>query len=117
MLNPVADFATSFRIGRREVGPDAPCLVIAEAGVSHFGDMALARDLVDLAADAGADAFKTQVFDVERLIARRADDWRQRLRPRNLTLEQCEELPARWAGRTIRPTRWPCTRLSREAQG
>src|SRR5688500_14156134 len=89
------DFAKSFRIGRREVGPGAPCLIIAEAGVSHFGDMGLARDLVDLAADAGADAFKTQVFDVERLIARRADDWRERLRARNLTLDECGELQGR----------------------
>lgn len=101
MLNPVADFATSFRIGAREVGPGAPCLIIAEAGVSHFGDMGLARDLVDLAADAGADVFKTQVFDVERLIARRANDWRERLRPRNLTLDQCEELRERCVSRGL----------------
>src|SRR5688572_7802725 len=101
MLNPVTDFAPSFRIGRREIGPAAPCLIIAEAGVSHFGDIGLARELVDLAADAGADAFKTQIFDVEHLIARRADDWRQRLRPRNLTLEQCEELRERCFSRGL----------------
>ncbi len=99
MLNQAANFAASFRIGGREVGPGAACLIIAEAGVSHFGDMGLARELVDLAADAGADAFKTQVFDVDLLIARRADDWRQRLRPRNLTLEQCEELRDRCVSR------------------
>jgi N-acetylneuraminate synthase/N,N'-diacetyllegionaminate synthase len=63
--------------------------------------MGLAGDLVDLAADAGADAFKTQVFDVDRLIARRADDWRERLRPRNLTLEQCEELQERCLSRGL----------------
>jgi len=97
----VTSFATSFRIGGCNVGPEAPCLIIAEGGVSHFGDMALARELVDLAADAGADAFKTQIFDVDRLIAHRADEWRQRLRPRNLTFEQCEELQERCRSRGL----------------
>ena len=56
-------FASSFSIAEREVGEGAPCLVIAEAGVGHFGDMVLARELVDLAAESGADVFKTQFFD------------------------------------------------------
>lgn len=88
-------FDRHFSIGPRQVGGGAPALLIAEAGVNHFGDMGLARDLVDLAADGGADVFKTQVFDVERLIASRAADWRERLRPRSLTLDQCVELAER----------------------
>ena len=97
----IADFPPDFPIGGRRVGAGAPCLFIAEAGVGHFGDMGLARDLVDLAADAGADVFKTQFFDVEALIARRAGDWRDRLRPRNLTLEQALELKARCDSRGL----------------
>jgi N-acetylneuraminate synthase/N,N'-diacetyllegionaminate synthase len=89
------DFAESFFTGGRRVGGGAPVLVIAEAGVAHFGDMDLARQLVDLAADAGADVFKTQVFDVDRLIASEMPEWRDRLRPRNLTLPQFQELKAR----------------------
>jgi N,N'-diacetyllegionaminate synthase len=88
-------FEPSFHIGDRRVGAGAPVFVIAEAGVAHFGDMALAEQLVDLAIAAGADAFKTQFFDVDALIARRAADWRDRLRPRNLTLDQARELKAR----------------------
>ena len=83
---------SSFRIGNRLVGGDAPCLVIAEAGVSHFGDMGLARALVDLAIEAKADIFKTQFFDVDVMIAKRTPEWRDRLRPRNLTLDQFFEL-------------------------
>ena len=94
-------FQTTFRIGDRLVGGNAACLVIAEAGVAHFGDMALARELVDLAADAGADVFKTQFFDVEALIAARAPDWRERLRPRNLTLDQAHELKRRCEARGL----------------
>jgi N-acetylneuraminate synthase/N,N'-diacetyllegionaminate synthase len=88
-------FRRTFAIGGRPVGDGAPVFVIAEAGVAHFGDMKLARQLVDLAASAGADAFKTQFFDVDVLIARRAGDWRERLRPRNLTLAQAREVK-RW---------------------
>ena len=69
-----------------------PVFIIAEAGLSHFGDMNLARQLVELAANSGADAFKTQIFDVEALIASSATEWRDRLRPRNLTFQQAREL-------------------------
>lgn len=42
-------------------------LIIAEAGVNHNGDMALARQLVDIAAEAGADLVKFQTFRADRL--------------------------------------------------
>lgn len=84
----------AFRIGIREVGGDAPLLFIAEAGVSHFGDMKLALELVHMAAEAKADVFKTQFYDVDAMIASRASDWKERLRPRNLTLDQFAELKA-----------------------
>lgn len=97
----MTSFDAAFSIRGRRVGGGAPCLLIAEAGVSHFGDMGLARELVDLAADAGADVFKTQFFDVEALIAGRAAEWRERLRPRNLTLDQALELKARCESRGL----------------
>jgi N-acetylneuraminate synthase/N,N'-diacetyllegionaminate synthase len=91
----VRRFQPTFQIGSRSVGEGRPVFVIAEAGVSHFGDMDLARKLVDLAASAKADAFKTQLFDVEALISKHAPEWRDRLRPRNLTLTQALELKQR----------------------
>jgi len=42
-------------------------LIIAEAGVNHNGDLDLARQLVDIAADAGADLVKFQTFRADSL--------------------------------------------------
>lgn len=54
-------------IGRARIGTGHPCFIIAEAGVNHDGDIALAHRLVDVAADAGADAVKFQTFDADTL--------------------------------------------------
>ncbi len=43
-------------------------LIIAEAGVNHNGDLALARQLIDIAAEAGADVVKFQTFSADRLV-------------------------------------------------
>lgn len=50
----------SVTIGTKEIGPGHPCFVIAEAGINHNGDRVLAAELVDAAAEAGADAIKFQ---------------------------------------------------------
>jgi N-acetylneuraminate synthase len=47
-------------IGSRVVGGGRPAYVIAEIGLNHNGDVDLAKRLIDVAADAGADAVKFQ---------------------------------------------------------
>lgn len=47
-------------IGNRVVGGGRPAYVIAEIGLNHNGDVDLAKRLIDVAADAGADAVKFQ---------------------------------------------------------
>lgn len=77
-------FNTHFFIGQRRVGPGEPVLIIAEAGVNHFGDPDKAMALVDLAADSGADVFKTQAFSTEALVSGALPEWRERLRPKEV---------------------------------
>jgi N,N'-diacetyllegionaminate synthase len=47
--------------------------IIAEAGVNHNGDIHLAKQLIDAAKDAGADAVKFQTFKAEKTISRFAE--------------------------------------------
>jgi N-acetylneuraminate synthase/N,N'-diacetyllegionaminate synthase len=58
----------SIEIGGRRIAEDAPCYVIAEIGVNHNGDLALAHRLIDAAAEAGADAVKFQTYLTDELV-------------------------------------------------
>ncbi len=57
----------SFDIDSRAVGPNEPTYIIAEAGSNHNGELETAKELIDVAADAGADAVKFQTFRAEDL--------------------------------------------------
>jgi sialic acid synthase len=59
---------TTIEIAGRQVGEGQPCYIIAEAGVNHNGDPALAKKLIDIAADAGADAVKFQKRTVQDIL-------------------------------------------------
>jgi sialic acid synthase SpsE len=63
-----------FRIGDRLVGPGHPCYVIAEAGSNHNRDLPTALRLIEVAAEAGADAVKFQTYTAEGLYSRRTPD-------------------------------------------
>lgn len=46
--------------------------IIAEAGVNHNGSIELAKELIDVASDSGADAVKFQTFKTENLVSKNA---------------------------------------------
>ncbi|MGO3555439.1 MAG: N-acetylneuraminate synthase family protein, partial [Microbacterium gubbeenense] len=50
----------SVTIGSSRIGGGAPAFVIAEIGLNHNGSVEIAKQLIDVAADAGADAVKFQ---------------------------------------------------------
>ena len=64
--------AGPFTVAGRTIAPGQPVFVIAEAGVNHNGDPAMAKALIDAAADAGADAVKFQTFRTSALTSRTA---------------------------------------------
>lgn len=53
------------KIANREIGPAHPPLVIAEIGINHGGDLAVAKEMVRLAAGAGCEMVKHQTHIVE----------------------------------------------------
>jgi sialic acid synthase SpsE len=63
-----------FLIGTHPVGPGHPCYVIAEAGSNHNRDLVTAMRLIEVAAQAGADAVKFQTYTAEGLYSRRTPD-------------------------------------------
>jgi len=56
----------------RTIGEGSPVFIIAEAGVNHDGSLNKALQLVDAAADAGADAVKFQMFRAADLVSAQA---------------------------------------------
>ncbi|MEE9324791.1 MAG: N-acetylneuraminate synthase family protein, partial [Dehalococcoidia bacterium] len=57
----------TIQVGNRLVGEGQSCFIVAEAGVNHNGDVALARKLIDVAVEAGADAVKFQKRSIEEI--------------------------------------------------
>jgi N,N'-diacetyllegionaminate synthase len=88
--------------------------IIAEAGVNHNGDIEIAKQLIDAAADAGADVVKFQTFKADRQVTRdakkadyqnqttdRKESQHEMLRRLELSTEMHHELIAHCAIRNI----------------
>ncbi len=64
----------SMELEERLISEDAPCFLIAEIGNNHQGDLSLAYQLIDEAADAGADCAKFQMRDMKSLYRNAGDN-------------------------------------------
>lgn len=60
-----------------EVGPGKPVYIIAEAGINHSGQLALAEELVRAASEAGADCIKFQKRNPEKAVPEKMRDVRK----------------------------------------
>ena len=60
------------KINNKNIGDDNPVFFIAEAGVNHNGSLEVAKKLIDMAKDAGADAVKFQTFRADNIITVKA---------------------------------------------
>ena len=61
------------KIGNKVIGESEPCFIIAEAGSNHDGKLEQAKQLIDIAAFAGADAIKFQSFQADKIAAKTKD--------------------------------------------
>lgn len=61
-------FNKTLKVYNKEISLLSPTFIIAEAGVNHDGDIRIAKQLIDLAVNAKADAVKFQTFKTEHLI-------------------------------------------------
>ncbi|MBT0044277.1 N-acetylneuraminate synthase family protein [Vibrio alginolyticus] len=61
-------------IGNCKIGDKEPSFIIAEIGNNHNGSLKLAKELVDLAIDAGADCVKFQMRDMATMYNNEGDD-------------------------------------------
>lgn len=86
------EFPSHININGRLIGPGEPCYIIAEGGVSHFGQIAKAFQLIDMTIEAGADVFKTQHYKTDTLVGPSAPDWRNRLRSKELPDEAIAQM-------------------------
>ena len=55
-------------IDKKKINKNSPTYIIAEAGVNHNGSLIKAKKLIDVAANAKADAVKFQTFKTENII-------------------------------------------------
>jgi N,N'-diacetyllegionaminate synthase len=67
-------------------------LIIAEAGVNHNGDINLAKELINIAADAGADIVKFQTFKADSLASKKAKKARYQIENTSKNESQVEML-------------------------
>jgi len=59
------------KIGPRLVGDGESCFIVAEAGANHNRDLGMGKELIDVAAEAGANAVKFQTYSAETLYSRK----------------------------------------------
>ena len=66
--------------------------IVAEAGVNHNGDIKIAKQLIDVAVDAGCDVVKFQTFKAENIVTADAPKAKYQLKTTSSTESQLEML-------------------------
>jgi len=83
------------KIGNKIIGNGHPTYVIAEIGSNHNRDKKIAKELIDKATEAGADAVKFQTFKAEKLYSKRTPKFsKDDVKPFDLI--KSIELPREW---------------------
>jgi N-acetylneuraminate synthase/N,N'-diacetyllegionaminate synthase len=75
------------KVGERFIGQGEPCFIIAEAGSNHDRNIKQAKQLIDVAVEAGVDAVKFQLYTAETLYSEKSEYF---------SLFKNSELPWEW---------------------
>ena len=73
-----------FKIGEKSVGPDLPCLIVAEVAQAHDGSLGAAHAYIDAVAGCGADAVKFQTH-IAAAESTPDEPWRIKFSPQDAT--------------------------------
>lgn len=93
--------AAPLTLAGRPVGDGHPAYVICEAGVTNYGEIALARLQLDAAVAAACDAVKYQAWKTENLVSKKVSarlkdelgyDWFERLKYKELSDDELRQL-------------------------
>ncbi len=91
------------KILNKKIGNGYPCFVIAEAGSNHNGKLSQAKELIDIAKEARADAVKFQYFKAEDLYPKKSGSvgYLKRLGISKPIFEIAKEIetPLQWAAK------------------
>lgn len=84
---------TKANLNNRLVGEGEPVYIIAEGGLTNWGNLELAKKQVDIAMAAGADAIKFQAQTTEALVSKVVDPyWYRRMKYKELTHDDLKKL-------------------------
>ena len=64
----------TLQLGNLQAGKGQPAFIIAEIGINHQGDVNIARKLVNMAKECGANAVKLQKRSLSRILQKK--DWK-----------------------------------------
>lgn len=88
--------AHPIQIGHRRIGSGQPCYVIAEVGSNHNRDLSMAKEMIDVAAEAGCDAVKFQTFSADTLYSKKTPPFSYLGDVNVFDLIRANELPRAW---------------------
>lgn len=75
----------NFKISNKEIGNEQQPFIIAEAGINHNGDIALAKKMILCAKEAGVDAVKFQTFHADEFITDKSTGYTYQSQGRTIT--------------------------------
>lgn len=94
-------------VGKKKIGGNNPCFIVAEVGINHNGRLDIAKKLIDVAAEAGCDAVKFQAFTAKRLYPKSAGalDWQDNEKKYSYNIydrAKSFEIPMQWIPKLIK---------------